>query len=100
MKKEIFLQYVNAVIDIWDVDRDEFFSGSKKKDVVEARQMMYYLCSKRNMRLTNIQKFMAEEGYDPNHGSIHRGIKSITKKINSDPDYKVVTERIENAVFI
>ena len=100
MKKEIFDQYLEAILNQFKIDRSKMVSNSRKKDHVEARQMLYYLCHKRNMRLNQIQKFMEEEGYLPNHCQVHRGIKASSKLIEEDMDFRTVMERIENSVFI
>jgi hypothetical protein len=43
---------------------------------------------------------MAEEGYDPSHCSVGRGIKNITNRILDDRDYETIVDRIENKIFI
>jgi chromosomal replication initiation ATPase DnaA len=100
MKKDIFTQYLNAIVKLYKIDKSVIVSNNKEKDVVDAKQMLYYLCNKRQMTVSQIQKFMAEEGYDPKHCSIIRGIKRIELKVADDPDYKTITTRINNSVFI
>lgn len=100
MKKEIFLQYMDAISNQWNIEKDFIVSGSKRKDHVEARQMLYYLCSERGMRLSEIQRYMADQGYDPKHCPIHRGIKKIKQKMEEDRDYKTIASRISNSIFI
>lgn len=100
MKKDIFLQYLDAIVKLYKIEKSDIVSNNKTKDVVEARQMLYYLCKNRQMTIVQIQKFMNEEGYDPKHCPIIRGIKRIEMKVSADPDYQTITTRINNKVFI
>jgi len=100
MKKDIFLQYLDAIVKLYKIEKSDIVSNKKAKDVVEARQMLYYLCRNRQMKIVKIQKFMTEEGYDPKHCPIIRGIKRIEMKVSADPDYQTITTRINNKVFI
>ncbi len=100
MKKEIFIQYLEAVLKLYKVPREEMISNCKKKDVVEARQMLYYLCYLRQISLASIQRYMTEQGYDPKKPPIIQGIRRTTKKVDTDDDYRIVTERISNKIFI
>ena len=67
MKFDVFNNYVSQVAELFDVDEDAIFTKSKRRDIVDARQMLYYLCSKRPMRVVYIQEYMAERGYVINH---------------------------------
>jgi chromosomal replication initiation ATPase DnaA len=100
MKKEIFKQYLNAIVKMYGIERSELLSNSKKRTVADARLLLYYLCHIRPMRYSEIQAYMKEEGYDPQHTPIIQGVKRIAKKIESDVDYQVVVDRIKNKVFI
>lgn len=100
MKKEIFNQYLNAIIKMYGIERSELLSNSKKRNVADARLLLYYLCHIRPMRYSEIQNYMKEEGYDPQHTPIIKGIKRISERIEKDHDYQVVVDRIKNKVFI
>ena len=100
MKKEIFDQYLEAVIRLFGIDRSLILSNSKQRDVTEARQMLYYLCKERMISVSNIQKFMRDSGYDPQHPPIVNGIKSATKRFDADKDYQALISRIKNSIFI
>jgi chromosomal replication initiation ATPase DnaA len=100
MKKEIFNQYLNAIINIYGIERSELLSNCKKRTVADARLLLYYLCHIRPMRYSEIQRYMTEEGYDPQHTPIIQGIKRISERIEKDVDYQVVVDRIKNKVFI
>lgn len=100
MKEEIFKQYLDAVVKLFRLTKEIIVSNSKDPDAVEARQLLYYLCYQRQMRMVQIQRFMIKEGYDPGRPGILRGIKQATKRVDSDSDYQTITERISNKIFI
>lgn len=100
MKHDVFNQYVERVSDLFGISKDEIFSKSKKRELVDARHLVYYLCSKRPMQVTYIQKYMNEAGYDIKHSSIIHGISAVEQKIAEDKDYVSVVKDVERAVFI
>jgi len=100
MKQDIFNQYVDRVSSLFGIAREDIFSKSKKKTSVDARHLIYYLCFKRPMQITYIQKFMGENGYNIEHSTVIYGIQSVDKKITEDRDYISVVREIEKAVFI
>jgi chromosomal replication initiation ATPase DnaA len=100
MKKQIFIKYLELICELFGVGKDDFFSNTKKREVTEARQLLYYLCHIRPMRINEIQRYMTEAGYDPKHPPIINGIKAATLKVESDKDYQDMVRRIQNSVFI
>jgi hypothetical protein len=100
MKYEVFIQYVSRVINLFGITKEEFFSKNKKRDIVDARQLVYYLCSKRPMQITYIVKYMNDSGYSIKHSSIIHGIAAVEKKIAKDNDYVSIVKEVEGAVFI
>ena len=100
MKNDVFNQYVERVSDLFKVSRDDIFSKSKKREFVDARHLIYYLCYNRPMQITYIQKYMNESGYIIKHSSIIHGISSVKQKIAKDKDYVSIVKEVEIAVFI
>lgn len=100
MKQEVFNQYVDRVIDLFAISKEDLFSKTKKRNVVDARQLIYYLCAKRPMQITYIEKYMNECGYEITHSSIIHGISAVEKRIAEDKDYVSVVREVERAVFI
>lgn len=100
MKHDVFNQYVERVADLFSISKDDIFSKSKKRELVDARHLLYYLCSKRPMQITYIQKYMNDAGYDIKHSSIIHGISAVETKIAGDKDYVSVIKDVERAVFI
>jgi chromosomal replication initiation ATPase DnaA len=100
MKQDIFNQYVEAVLKMFKVERSELFSNSLKRNVIDARQLLYYLCYIRPMKISYIQRYMTDNGYDPKHVPIIRGIRRVEKKMEEDRDYQSIVSRVQNSIFI
>jgi chromosomal replication initiation ATPase DnaA len=100
MKEDVFNQYVNRVLDLFSVTREELFSKSKKRNIVDARQLLYYLCFNRQMKLIIIKNFMTNNGYEIAHNSIINGIRVVDDKVKEDRDYQSIIKDIDKAVFI
>lgn len=100
MKEDVFNQYVERVLDLFSITREEFYSKSKKRNLVDARQLVYYLCAQRPIQITYIQKFMCENGYDVVHSVIIHGIKAMDGRVKKDKDYKSIIKELDRAVFI
>lgn len=100
MKKEIFNSYVQGIVSTFNITKEELFSKSRKRELVDARQLLYYLCAERPMRISLVQECMVENGYDTKHSPIIHGIESMRKKLKEDPDYRVLVHRLEDSVTI
>lgn len=100
MKQDVFNQYVERISHLFNVSEEELFSKSKKRELVDARHLLYYLCSQRPMRINYIQKYMNDKGYVIQHSSIIHGIKVIEEKLKNDNDYVSIVKDIQRAVFI
>ncbi len=100
MKQDIFNQYVDRVVGLFRISKEELFSKSKKREIVDARHLLYYLCHKRPMTITYIQKYMNESGYEIQHSSIIHGINSVSERVKDDADYMQIVKEIDKAVFI
>jgi len=99
MKKEIFNQYAQKIADLFGVDKQELFVKSKKRDLVDARHLLYYLCFHRPMRLISIQNFMDENGYNISHPSVIHGINTVEQRVAEDADYTSIIKSIEKSVI-
>jgi len=100
MKEDVFNQYVQRVVDLFGITKEELFSKSKVRHVVDARQLLYYLCHQRQMQFVIIKKFMDKNGYTIMHNSIINGVNVVDRKIKEDKDYQSIIKEIDNAVFI
>lgn len=95
MKNEIFNDYAERIVDVYKIPKEEIFSKNKRMDVVDARHLLYYLCFKRKMQISYIQRYMKINGYVIGHSSIIHGIKSVETKVNEDSDYKQIINKIK-----
>ena len=87
MKNKIFNIYADKVCNLFGIQSDVLFTKTKRRDIVDARHLLYYVCSIRPMRVVLIQEYMAEQGYVVAPSPIHHGIKEIQKKLKVDADY-------------
>ena len=60
MKREIFNKYASDIAKRYDLTTDEMFTKKKDRHLVDARHMLYYVCSVRPIGLSYIQKYMGE----------------------------------------
>ena len=100
MKVDIFNQYVERITELFGVSKEKLFSKTKERELVDARYLLYYLCFKRPMGLSYIQKYMAENGYEIKHSTIIYGISTVEKRVKEDSDYMQIVKDIQKAVFI
>tara|TARA_R110000751_G_scaffold134837_4_gene237421 strand:+ start:1582 stop:1881 length:300 start_codon:yes stop_codon:yes gene_type:complete len=98
MKRKIFNQYVSHVTELFRMDEEDLFKKSKKRERVDARHMLYYLCATRPMRIRYIEEFMKEKGYIITHSTIIHGIKCMEEKMDTDKDYTTIIKKIELCV--
>jgi chromosomal replication initiation ATPase DnaA len=100
MKEDVFNQYVDKVMYLFNIDRESLFSNSKKRHIVDARQMLYYLCHNRQMQFVTIKNFMLANGTSVLHNSIINGINNVKVKLEEDRDYQTIIRELEKSVFI
>ena len=100
MKQNIFNQYAEKVCDIFSIEDKSLFEKNKRKDVVDARHLLYFLCAERPMKIVYIQEYMAEKGYIINHTSILYGIRKVTERVKTDKDYVKVIKDIKKCGLV
>jgi len=100
MKENVFNRYVEQVLDLFGMDRETLFSKSKQRHIVDARQLLYYLCYNRQIQHITIKNFMLNNGASIHENSIINGIKNVNIKIEEDRDYQTIINSIEKSVFI
>lgn len=100
MKVDIFNQYVERVCDLFGITKESLFSKSKQRQLVDARYLLYYLCFKRPMTISYIQKYLLDSSYPTQHTTIIYGISTVDKRIKDDADYMQIVKDIQKAVFI
>jgi len=95
MKNEIFNDYVEKVVDLYKIRREEIFSKNKRRELVDARHILYYLCYSRNISIGYIQRYMLFNGYVIGHSTIIHGIKVMEENLLNDSDYKQIINKIK-----
>jgi len=95
MKKELFNKFVAELLLVFRLTREELFRKDKDNNIVDARQMLYYLCDQKSINYLQIEKMMAENGYMIKYNSIVHGIKSMERKMAKDADYRKIIKRLE-----
>ena len=92
MKKKRFDFYVDVILNEFGVSRDVFFRKTKEREIVDARQMLYWTCHKNNFSIASIIRMMSENGYDIQYPSVRQGIDRIAQ--TKDKDYKKFKKKI------
>ena len=98
MKAKIFNQYVDEVCDTFELSIDELFQKTKEKRIVDARQMLFYLCCKRNMTVKSIEVYMEKKGLPTAHSTIVHHYREMAVKVSNDQDIENIANRIEACV--
>ena len=97
MKKDIFDEYAKSIAKKFHISIDEMFSKNRRRDIIDARQMLYYLCIERQIRISYIKRFMEENGHSVTHSNIIYSYKKAKELIDGDSDYKnIITEILHN----
>ncbi len=96
MKQDIFDRYVTSVAAEFGVSRESLFVKTKERNLSNARHMLYYLCSKRPIKVTYIVMYMSLNGYDIGHSSVIYGIRQMERRMLEDRDYVRVVNKIQS----
>lgn len=95
MKREIFNKYVKSIINRFGITEEELFSKTKKRELVDARQMLYYLCTERSMTIGYIQSYLKDKGYKVSHSTIIHGTNRAKELVDGDTDLATMITNIE-----
>jgi|TARA_R100001460_G_scaffold14412_3_gene32245 chromosomal replication initiation ATPase DnaA len=95
MKYKLFKKFIERILEHMEISHADLFDKSRKKSVVEARQLLYYLCHNRGMGVVEIKGYMFREGHTLEHTTISHGINNITQAIESDPDLQLIANNIQ-----
>lgn len=87
MKKDVFNKCVSIVTKHFGITKKKLFARTKQQNIVDARQLLYYLSLEKGIRLVYLKIFLKENGYIGNNSSIYGGIKTVNQKILSDEHY-------------
>ena len=96
MKEYIFTQYLLNISHYLKINDTDLFTLSKKRHIVEARRLLWFLCSEHGMTPTEIKRHTKNlSSRDFQRSTIDRGIVSIKETIRKDPDYLVIIELLK-----
>ena len=94
MKKQVFNHYVDVIANTFDMKRNAIFTKSKLRGIVDARHMLYYVCNEKEIEVSYIISYMAENGYKITRQSIVHGISKMQEKIKLNDNLKQLAESI------
>jgi len=94
MKQEAFKEYTKKVSNLFSISEKDVFTKTKRRVVVDARHLLYYLCFQRPMQIKYIQRYMSEQGYEIGHSSIIHGKNQVAQKVEDDEDYLKITKQL------
>lgn len=98
MKREIFDMYVDAICEIYNISKEDLFSKNKMSLLSTARYMLYYMCTQRNMKPSEIKIYLMAHKYEVDHAAIIRGSRVAQVMVSEDMDYKYFVEKIKEKV--
>jgi len=100
MKQTIFNEYATKVSEAYEISTEQLFTKSKRRDIVDARQLLYFVCADRPMRIRYIQQYMENKGYEVGHSSIIHGIAQVKERLEQDVDYQNFVDSIRSCVIL
>tara|TARA_Y100000385_G_scaffold117395_1_gene122205 strand:- start:407 stop:706 length:300 start_codon:yes stop_codon:yes gene_type:complete len=95
MKKDIFDYYANSVAKQFNITLEQLYTQTKVSHIVDARQILYYLCIERPIKKSYIKTFLQEQGYEVSHSTMEHGYKKALHLIESDPDFLTMVKDIQ-----
>ena len=70
------------------------FTSTRRGDIVDARQMLYYLCMERPIRISYIQRFLESYDFKVTHSTIIHGYNKAKDLISNDTDVNDLVQEI------
>tara|TARA_B110000858_G_C17350892_1_gene270958 strand:+ start:30 stop:389 length:360 start_codon:yes stop_codon:yes gene_type:complete len=95
MKEKIFNFYANSIAEQFNISLEEMFTQTKTSHIVDARQLLYWLCIERPIKRSYIKTFCQNNGYDVSYSTLRHGYKSAKILIESDQDFKAMVNTIQ-----
>lgn len=94
MKEKIFNQFIDNILDHTGLTREEFFSKSQNREIVLARQTLFYLCIKRGLSTSMVMQYMRNNGSQLQRSPITYGISMVEKKLKDDSDLNEIINKL------
>ena len=96
MKRDIFEYYAHSIAKQFHISLDELFTQTKTSHIVDARQLLYWLCIERPIKKSYIQTYLKENGYVVSHSTLIYGYRKAQELIKTDPDFKTMVKTIQD----
>ena len=94
IKLDKFNKNVSYILENMGLSKSELFKTSKKQAIVDARQILFYVCKQDGMSISYIQKYLKDNGFDVEHSTIIHGINKITGLVQKDKDLKQFVKNV------
>ena len=98
MKYPMFVQYMDKVAEACGMTKERLLEKTKEREVVDARQMLYYLCHHQPMSIASIHRFMKSSGHTTVYTTIRHGVMEFEKRLKEDKDCKKILNQIRKSV--
>lgn len=94
MKRKVYEQIFDEISSHFGLTKGDILTVTKKREVVDARQAIYYVCNKRGIKISHIQSYLKQDGYDVTHSTIIHGMGVVERTIENDEEYKRIINKI------
>ena len=89
MNIEYFDDLMATVAEYFGEKPETLLSISQRRGVVDARQVLFYLCHINGIKTCYIQSHLEDRGKTTSHSNIIHGINRITKLVKEDDRFMV-----------
>lgn len=98
MKYPLFLQYLEKVAEVSGMTKDDLLSKNRNREVVDARQMLCYLCHHQPMSIASIHRFLEAAGHKTRYTTVRHSVIEFEKRLKEDKDYRKILNSIRKSV--
>ena len=92
--KAIFKKHLESVRKVFGISEEVLFERTKKRQSTEARQTLYLLCRRSNLKIVEVQEFLEDYNFTEHHSTIVRGIESANKRLKKEKLYRNIVKII------
>jgi chromosomal replication initiation ATPase DnaA len=100
MKEYIFKQYIDNICAHLGIHSSDLFVKSREAGVVEARQLLFFLChTRQKMGYTEIKKYTDNVGFEQDVTNISYHVEKMQERISEDPDYINIVNKLDKIEY-
>ena len=96
MKEYIFNQFVDNILSHTGLTREQLFENTRKIDYANPRKFLYKLCIDRGISVADVVSYMNKNNFYCKDTTIHAGISSLDKMMESDSDLEIILDALSN----